>query len=327
MIARRGSPKSAPFATVDHFEVVEGMSVRGANEKDVLRDPDSGDKYIAKLGRRNNDLEVMTEFAIFLIGRSLGVTVADARIARYRGRLRFLSRYFLSTGEPEELVHGMQLFRELYDEHTVKDVLGDQAREQAMFSVQAVKAAFGAHYFHYGIGTAVEDELFGGFVAMLTHDALIGVQDRHHENWGVVVQRDRVGPRPRFAPLYDSARGLFCNQHDEHLRRFASREGSCKLDSYVARARPLVGFNGLRSTGDRSYVTHDQLVAAVFREYPGQRTRISSILEAYDWRRVRSELDTRLPGLCSPMRASLMLACLRRRLRAIRRAITNAMAS
>jgi hypothetical protein len=40
---------------------------------------------------------------------------------------------------------------------------------------------------------------------MLTHDALIGVQDRHHENWGIVVQRGRADDPPRFAPLYDSA--------------------------------------------------------------------------------------------------------------------------
>ena len=31
---------------------------------------------------------------------------------------------------------------------------------------------------------------------MLTHDALIGVQDRHHENGGVIVQREVGGPRP-----------------------------------------------------------------------------------------------------------------------------------
>lgn len=77
----------------------------------------------------------MTEYAISLIGRSLGVSVAAARIARYRGQLRFLSLYFLDTRKPEELVHGMQLFKELYDESMVKGVLGDESREQSMFSV------------------------------------------------------------------------------------------------------------------------------------------------------------------------------------------------
>jgi hypothetical protein len=243
VVAKRRGTTHVVFESVDHFRVVEGVSVRGATEKDVLEDPESGHRYIAKLGGRNNDLEVTTEYAIHLVGRSLGVSVADARIARYHGRLRFLSRYFLDTKAPEELVHGMQLFRELYDENTVTRVLGHQLREQAMFSVQAVKAAFGAHYLQYGAD--IEDRLFSGFVSMLTHDALIGVQDRHHENWGVIVRLEVGGPPPRFAPLYDSARGLFGNQTDAQLaQHYTGREGLQRLDGFVARSRPLIGFDG-----------------------------------------------------------------------------------
>jgi len=135
-----------------------------------------------------------------------------------------------------------------------------------MFSVQAVKNAFGAHSLQYG--EHVEDDLFSGFVSRLTPDALIGVQDRHHENWGVIVQRDVGGPPPHFAPLYDSARGLFCNVPDGELsQRFTGRDGLQRLDGYVARARPLVGFDGLKPVQGRRYVTHDQLLAAVFRGY------------------------------------------------------------
>jgi hypothetical protein len=61
-----------------------------------------------------------------------------------------------------------------------------------------VKAAFAAHYLEYG--ATIEEELFGGFVAMLTHDALIGVMDRHHENWGVIVRREIGGPKPASRP-------------------------------------------------------------------------------------------------------------------------------
>ena len=322
VVAKRRGTKHVVFESVDHFRIVEGVSVRGATEKDVLEDPKSGHRYIAKLGGRNNDLEVTTEYAIYLVGRSLGVSVADGRIARYHGRLRFLSRYFLDTKAPEELVHGMQLFRELYDENAVMRVIGDEMREQALFSVQAVKAAFGAHYLQYGAD--IEDRLFSGFVSMLTHDALIGVQDRHHENWGVIVRREVGGPPPRFAPLYDSARGLFGNQTDAQLaQRYTGREGLQRLDGFVARSRPLVGFDGLQPTERRAYITHDQLLAAVFRAYPKQRPRITSILEAYDWQRVRADLTAELAGWCSPRRTTLILTCLRRRLRALRRAISG----
>lgn len=186
------------FPCVDEYTVVK-IGVGGATEKDVLEDA-NGTRYIAKLGGRNSDLEVMTEYAIFLIGQSLGVRVAHGRIAAYHGQLRFLSRNFLRTDIPQELVHGMQLFNELYDEGTVQQALKDEPSEQGMFSIQRIKAAFGAHYVQYGYD--VEEELFADFVAMLTHDAFIGVQDRHHENWGVIVQRDVTGARPAIrAPI------------------------------------------------------------------------------------------------------------------------------
>lgn len=308
--------------TVDHYEVMQGFAVRGAREKDVLRDPHTGDIYIAKLGRRNNDLEVMTEYAIFLVGRSLGVDVAFGRIARYKGQLRFLSRYFLNLEEREELVHGVQLFNELYDESTIAPILGDKSREQSMFSVQSVRDAFGAHYVQYGPG--LEEALFGGFVSMLTHDALIGVQDRHHENWGVIVQRETGGAPPRFAPLYDSARGLFCNQLDLELKRqYHGRAGSARLDRYVARAHPLFGFKRLKVRPGWHYITHPQLVGAVFRGYPRQRDRITSVLGAYEWRTVKAILSEQLGDLCSPFRVSMILTCLRRRQHAVYRAISG----
>jgi len=298
---------------------VEEMGVvGGATEKDVLEDPETGSRYIAKLGRRNSDLEVITEYAIYLIGRTLDVNVADAMVARFRGRLRFLSRYFLDAARGDELVHGVQLFRELYDETTVAKVLGSKVREQEMFSVQSVKAAFGAHY-----GSFQEELLFEEFVAMLTHDALLGVQDRHHENWGVIVSRTVDGHAPRFAPLYDSARGLFCNETDAGLlARKAWHDGMPWLGKYIRQSRPLVGFVGIRPENHRrQHLTHVELLAAVFREYPAQRRRILLILQGYDWRRAFDGLRYHLSDYCSPRRRDLILTCLRRRQRALLQAL------
>lgn len=188
----RGDSVQSPFPTVvatkhptaipniDHYEVVEGVSVGGATVKDVLLDPETGHKYIAKLGGRNSDLEVLTEYAIYLVGQTLPLTIATGGVGLYKGELRFLSQYFLDASRAEELVHGMQLFRDLYDAKTVTSIVGNQFREQSFFTVQAIKAAFGATYMHHGAHT--EDSLFDSFVSMLTHDALLGVQDRHHEN-------------------------------------------------------------------------------------------------------------------------------------------------
>jgi hypothetical protein len=306
---------------VDHYRVID-ETVGGARLKNVLEDPSTGIRYIAKLGGRNNDLEVMTEYAISVVGRSLGVIVADARIARYRGRLRFLSRYFLNIARVEELVHGIQLFRELYDEHTVGAVQQKVDLEQALFNVQAVRATFGAHYIQYGL--AVEETLFTGFIRMLTHDALIGVQDRHPENWGVVVERGRASVSPRFAPLYDSARGLFCDFREDQLDRFFGADGRRKFDAYVCRSRPLIGFAGLAPMGSRKHLTHDQLLVAVYRQYPEQRAMIRTVIGLLNPEVLNTRLKGRLSLLCSGRRRALMVQCLTYRKEMLSRAIDEA---
>src|SRR5207247_8598709 len=119
---------------------------------------------------------------------------------------------------------------------------------------------------------------------------------------------------------FDSARGLFCNESDAGLsRRYRGREGEQRLDGYVSRARPLVGLDGLGPAKGRRDITHDQLLAGVFRAYPNQRGRIDSILAAYDWKEVHKSLAVDLSGLCSPERADLIRRCLRRRLLSLRR--------
>ncbi|HXK39219.1 MAG TPA: hypothetical protein VJ837_00050, partial [Candidatus Paceibacterota bacterium] len=264
----------------------------------------------------HNDLEVMTEYIIYLVGRNIGARVADARIAMYQGRVRFLSRYFLDPAR-EELVHGLQLFEQLFDAPTMKRIARDEASEQNTFTLQAIRDAFGAHYLEYG--ATVQQDLYEALVDMVVHDAIIGVQDRHHENWGVIVHRGREEPGPRFSPLYDSARGLFCNETDVELVAKDDRW----LRNYIGRSKPLMGWQGLAPAPGRKYLRHHELVAAVFRDAPEMRGRIRARLDAYDWQSLRDVLRTRVP-MCSPMRRSLVNRLLRGRIKRINQAIATA---
>ena len=184
-----------------------------------------------------------------------------------------------------------------------------------MFNVFAVRDTLGAHY--------LDDApaIFSAFVAMITHDALLGVQDRHHEIWGVVVRREIHAP-PRFAPLFDSARGLFCNVREKDLKQYLHpKRGDAALDKYIANAHPLIGFPGVEPTAKRKCITHLELVGAIFRACPDHRGTIRAVIDAYDWRHVRTSLQQALGPLCSSTRLQLFLTCLRRRQKALRRAI------
>jgi hypothetical protein len=121
--------------------------------------------------------------------------------------------------------------------------------------------------------------------------------------------------------LFDSARGLFCEIDEVALRRrFQGREGSGRLDGYVRRASPLVGFAGLKPS-EGKFIKHHELLAAIYWAYPSERVRIARILNSYDWRLVRDALTAGVDSLMSRFRIGLILVCLRRRLKAIWRAI------
>lgn len=295
------------------------ISVGGAARKTVLRDPASGQWYIAKLGGRNSDLEVATEYAIYLVGKNLGVQVAEGGLAIYQGKLRFTSRYFLNVGALEQLVHGVELFRELYDAGKVQQVVGNRLREQEFFTVQAVRDVLGAHYLDQ------QHRLFTDFIKILAHDAIIGVQDRHHENWGIVRHREIDSAPPRIAPIYDSARGLFCTFLDDDLKaRYIAPSGVAALRKYNHQSGPLFGWHGWRARpNQRKFINHFELIARTYWAYPETRIEIEGLLKRYDWRRLQVDMAQQLSGLFSPMRQQLVLNCLRRRIKGIRRAIDD----
>ncbi len=75
------------------------------------------------------------------------------------------------------------------------------------------------------------------FVGYLMLDALIGNQDRHDENWGLVAMPECLSLQPTF----DHASSLGRNETDEHrLSRLDSRDRMRSVESYCARAKSLL---------------------------------------------------------------------------------------
>lgn len=72
------------------------------------------------------------------------------------------------------------------------------------------------------------------FVGYLILDALIGNQDRHHENWGLLV----MGEQLYIAPTFDHASSLGRNETDENRSaRLSTTDAGYTVDSYVRRAK------------------------------------------------------------------------------------------
>lgn len=81
-----------------------------------------------------------------------------------------------------------------------------------------------------GINTALDV-----FIGYLMLDAWIANQDRHHENWGLVVVPENV---VHLAPTFDHASSLGRNENDSSREeRLNTRDIGRSMDRYVQRAR------------------------------------------------------------------------------------------
>ncbi|NQY24279.1 MAG: phosphatidylinositol kinase [Campylobacteraceae bacterium] len=75
---------------------------------------------------------------------------------------------------------------------------------------------------------------FDVFVGYIMLDCLISNPDRHHENWGLVVDNKKV----YLTPTYDHASGLGCREPEERKKnRLISSDNGFKVDNFVNRAK------------------------------------------------------------------------------------------
>lgn len=81
----------------------------------------------------------------------------------------------------------------------------------------------------------IDSNLFKGFIRIMIFDALIGEQDRHEENWGIITKNDKF----YISPLYDNG--------DSLLREFKNYDiakkyydGIKNFDSYIERSKTII---------------------------------------------------------------------------------------
>jgi hypothetical protein len=161
----------------------------------------------------------------------LSLPHAQYDLAVWRGRPGVISRSFVPKQGRVELGNELLVTRipaypdrQFYQvrEHTLCRVLA--VLEDPSLHVPLAWAGL------EGITTPVEV-----FVGYLMLDAWIANQDRHHENWGLVVTPERTR---HLAPSYDHASSLGATEQDDRRQnRLTTRDRGYAMDRYVTRAR------------------------------------------------------------------------------------------
>ncbi len=212
--------------------------------------PNSWCSYIAKTAEKWYPVESVTEYMMNRIGQTLGLHMNGCKLVRANGQIRFLSRYF--RGKDERLVHGAEICGAyLEDMPFAEAVANDKKSARELFTFQFVRAAIQSIY------PLHSSSLIKSLVKMIIFDAITGNDDRHFYNWGILDNIKKSKKPPKFAPLYDSARGLLWNWSDDNIAIQLQHHysGGQKIVKYIQKATPRISING------NSTVNHFELVA------------------------------------------------------------------
>lgn len=221
--------------------------IGGAAPKTLVVIPATGPfdhAYVAKCPGKHGARESVTEYLISCIGRDLPLRLAGARLVRMPPPLgvkcdvRFLSRYFLPR-KNQSLMHGLEVIARCFEMETEqlrREVPAARALEREFFTVDLISDVLD----HVGTNEQARRTLRDRFARMMAFDALIGANDRHPENWGLIYDALEPGEF-EFAPIYDTARGLFWNSSDARLEADDARgRRAAVIEHYATHSRPLI---------------------------------------------------------------------------------------
>jgi hypothetical protein len=166
--------------------------------------------------------------------------------------------------------------------HTVTRVLAFLARSK----VQSPKSDFDLN----GLGAA---EVFCGYLML---DALISNQDRHHENWAVIVESQEGKATFRLCPTYDHAASMGRELLDkERKERLTTKDKNRSIEQFVQKAQSqLYKFK----TDKKPMKTLDAFVYAV-QKYPSAKKYWLSKLDLLTEANIKRVFDRIPPDLIS----------------------------
>jgi hypothetical protein len=192
-------------------------------------------------------------------------------------------------------VHGLEIFRSYLDDEDMVNEIASKKQEQEFYTFETVyEALFETFPDHV-------DRIMPEFVEMLAFDALVGNNDRHPLNWGVVTPVTNHG-RIVFSPVFDTARGLFWNLDDSQLDPYT--QSIERLRAYVDRSRPQVGLNGQRSPN------HFDLIAHIYSNWPGYRDNLEKFRPEELLSACARVVEGEFHGLMSETRRRAICCCL-----------------
>ena len=192
-----------------------------------------GKKILFKEGRPGTG-ENWAEKVCCELCRLLGLPHAKYDLAVWQGtRKGVITQSFVPDEPDARLVLGNEL---------LSKIVGNYERNKryraSQHTIRIVMAAASIPFVELPIGWPAPPEIedaAGLFTGYLLLDALVGNQDRHHENWGIIFLPEQD---VFLAPTFDHASSLGRNELDSTREEMlATKDKGRSIESYVERAK------------------------------------------------------------------------------------------
>lgn len=198
-----------------------------------------------KVGRKNTG-EDWVEVVVSEICSLLEIPHADYSFATYEELDGTITPSFVPNGG--RLIHGNELLVKAYKTIEV-EYNQDTFYRLREYKLRVIHAILKNKKISPAFDVLRYDNIetaFDMFIGYLVLDCLVSNQDRHHENWGLIVYDKTVF----LAPTYDHASGLGSKEHDTKKdKRLTGNDPRVTVKKFVERAKtPFYDRNKLLST-------------------------------------------------------------------------------
>lgn len=227
---------------------IEGFSSKGLRVKSWYEYIDNNDIYLykePKIYTYSDKIfitkEIWTELIACKLGQFIGLDIPDAIPAIVEGRYGILIKNFLQRGKAGMPINDLIEAKEILSRTSVK-------YPHNLASIRILLTTEG-----------IASEAWENYLKMLIFDCLIGNNDRHDENWGLLI--DRTEKNLKLAPIYDNASCLTSGETEERVIQLLNN--AQMLEKYINNSRPP---NLYRTFFDSKHYKHFEIMEFLLQE-------------------------------------------------------------
>lgn len=266
--------------------------------------------FIAKVGHKWYPVESITEYLLNKIGEQFNLNMAVSELRMSGIQLRFLSKFFLKKGE--SLVHGAEIFAGYLEDKDFVEEVENKGLAREFYTFEFVKEAL---VFNFGENS---EHILVDFVKMLVFDAIVGNNDRHFYNWGIIVDVEKK-KKPTFAPIFDTARGLYWNNKEEFIKESLKDKKTieAKIKKYTVNSKPKTGWDGIED------INHFKLIEKIYLSDFRYKKIIEEMIDDRYLSKTLQLIDADFVNLLSEERREIIKRCLLKRWETIKKIINS----